>query len=70
MAIKSKINFIFDKVILPEVFEGKYKEIINNLNQKIALKEVAGQKNLGFFEADKCIQKNDYLKIKNIVKFF
>ncbi|ENY53950.1 Glucose-6-phosphate isomerase (GPI) [Metamycoplasma alkalescens 14918] len=70
MAIKNKIDFVCDQVINQKVFEGKYKEIIHSINEKIKTNEISSQKNLGFLHAKKNIQKSDYSKLQNILKFF
>ncbi|MGX9372986.1 hypothetical protein [Mycoplasma sp. 3398] len=70
MAIRSKIDFLSDQVIDSKLFSGKYKDIINDINDKIKSKEIEGYKNFGFFEIDRNIQRSDYSKIKKIVKFF
>ncbi|SYV89595.1 Glucose-6-phosphate isomerase, partial [Metamycoplasma alkalescens] len=70
MAIKNKIDFVCDQVINQKVFEGKYKEIIHSINEKIKTNEISSQKNLGFLHVKKNIQKSDYSKLQNILKFF
>lgn len=69
MAIKNKVDFICEQVIDQKVFEGKYNDIIENINSKIQSKQTIGQKSLGFFDVLKNIQSSDYIKIKKIVKF-
>ncbi|BAP39506.1 hypothetical protein [Metamycoplasma canadense] len=70
MAIKSRINIFCDQPVHQEVFESKYKQIVEDINIKIKNKQTLGHKNLSFFNVAKNIQDSDYLKIKKILNFF